>query len=344
MITSTTKAIAKGTHAAQALLKRSLSSRARIHEVGLRDGLQNEKTFVPTHTKLKALEAIVKAQPNSVEIASFVRADRVPALADADALCDALWHQPWALEARDKGTRFAGLVLNQKGFERFARARLDTVCVAVSATEAFSQANAGMTFEKALASTVDLIRTGRDEGYTVRGYISMAFGCPFEGATDPKRVLACVSAMANAGCDVILPSDTIGVARPEQVVSLVGGSLNVVEPRRLGLHMHDTHGRAAENCAVGVELGLRDFDASVGGLGGCPFAPGAAGNLATSDLLARLEALGIEHGVRHDELNRAQELLERAVGRALKPPVSRFEQAVRSPTAAVDHAGVREAC
>lgn len=290
----------------------------KVHEVAPRDGLQNEQTILSTAAKLDLVRNLVATMPVSIEVTSFVRADVIPALADADELCEQLWQQPWAVDARNGGMRFAGLVLNQRGFERFARAQLDTATVIISCTESHSKANSNRGFDDALALTCGMIRSGKAEGFTMRGYASMAFGCPFEGETDPKRVQAAIEAMVDAGADDIIIADTIGVGHPHQVRTLGEAALKLVPPERLGLHMHDTYGRAPSNCAEGIAMGMVHMDSAVGGCGGCPFAPGAAGNLATEDLLGVADGLGVAHGIDAAALGRANKGLEAALERPLK--------------------------
>jgi len=293
------------------------SRKVKVHEVAPRDGLQNEKAVLPTSTKLELIRQLVASRPSSIEVTSFVRAQVIPALADADELCARLWQEPWAVEARLAGMRFAGLVLNERGFERFERSGLDTATVIISCTDSHSRANSNKTFTEALELTSKLIYQGRSEGITMRGYASMAFGCPFEGSTDPARVDEAVAAMVEAGAHDIILADTIGIGYPEQVRSLGNAALERVPGARLGLHMHDTYGRAAANCAVGVEMGMELMDAAVGGCGGCPFAPGAAGNLATEDLLSVLAEAGVAHGVDASELLVANRDLAAALSRPL---------------------------
>ena len=228
------------------------AARALVHEVAPRDGLQNEAAVLSTSVKLELIRRLVASSPSSVEVTSFVRADVIPALADADELCAALWQQDWAVDARDRGMSFAGLVLNQRGFERFARAQLDTATVIISCTESHSKANSNKGFRDALELTCKMIETGAAEGITMRGYASMAFGCPFETVTDPARVQDAVVAMIEAGASTIILADTIGVGYPSQVRTLGEAALRVVPAERLGLHMHDTYGRAVENCIEGT--------------------------------------------------------------------------------------------
>ena len=296
-----------------AAVKRAFSGcaphhRALIHEVAPRDGLQNEEAQVGLHGKLALMEALIRCEPYSIEVTSFVRPDRVPQLADADELCARLAEAPWAVQARERGMRFAGLVPNMKGVERCldARAALDTVSVITSATDGHSLANVGMTVVDAIRESSKVCNLAKAEGMAVRGYVSMAFGCPITpgGATDPAVVLDIVAAYADSGADVIVLADTIGHAVPKQVEALCReAQAHVPTTQQLGLHMHDTRGHALENCAVALRLGWEHFDSAVGGCGGCPFAPGAAGNLATEELLALLDDSeedgvgGCEHGM-----------------------------------------------
>lgn len=291
-------------------LRRALSGRSPgrssappqlVHEVAPRDGLQNEPQVMGLDGKLRLMEALVRCEPYSIEVTSFVRPDRVPQLADADELCARLADAPWAAQARERGMRFAGLVPNMRGVERClaARAALDTVSVITSATDGHSLANVGMTVADAVRESSKVVQAAKAEGMAVRGYVSMAFGCPITpgGATDPAVVLDIVAAYADSGADVIVLADTIGHAVPKQVEALCREAQAHVPPTQpLGLHMHDTRGHALENCAVALRLGWEHFDSAVGGCGGCPFAPGAAGNLATEELLGLLDGSG-EGGV-----------------------------------------------
>ena len=220
--------------------------RVRVHEVAPRDGLQNEKAILPTEKKLALLRRLVATSPASIEVSSFVRADLIPALADADELCERLWDQPWAQRARDDGMAFAGLVLNKRGFERFHRSQLDTATVVVACSESFSKRNANRSVADALALACEMIEDGRKEGLRMRGYTSVTFGCPFDGDVDPARVHDAIVAMGEAGADAVVLGDTTGVGRPDQVRSILEDALRVLPPERLGLHMHDTYERVRD--------------------------------------------------------------------------------------------------
>lgn len=239
-----------------------------------------------------------------------MRADAIPQLADAEEVCAAIRAAPWR-----QGLPLVGLVMNAKGYARFRAAGLDAITAVVGANEAFSQANAGMDLARAVAVNRELCAAARADGVPVRMYLSMAFGSPRE-ATPAKAVLDLVEIFAAEEALVLL-ADTVGVGLPQQTRALVAEALKILPPERLGLHMHDTYGRALENCAAGAELGLRHFDSSAGGTGGCPFAPGAAGNLATGALLSWAHARGLASAMDSAGVDRAARFLAGLLGRPL---------------------------
>ncbi len=282
----------------------------RVHEVSPRDGLQNESVILSTQAKLKLLELLAAAQPDSLEVTSFVRSDRVPQLADSAELCAALREVPWR-----RGLPLVGLVLNRRGYERFRESGLDAITAVIGANQAFSQANAGMSVEQACQANQALVADALADGFPVRMYLSMAFASPQDGVTDPQVVLDLVAAAKEMGVERVMLADTVGLAQPKQVEQLVGGALEMVSVEELGLHMHDTYGRALENCSVAMQMGIRMFDASAAGTGGCPFAPGSAGNLATEDLLRSARALGWDVGMQMEALERAADFLRQQLRR-----------------------------
>jgi hydroxymethylglutaryl-CoA lyase len=284
----------------------------RIHEVAARDGLQNEATVLSTDDKLALLGRLAATRPDSLEVTSFVRADRVPQLADADDLCSRLAAESWRA-----GQTLVGLALNLRGYERFRDSGLDAITAVIGANEAFSRANSGMDISRAVEANRELVAAATADGFPVRLYLSMAFGSPQDGPTPTAAVLERVAAAAEMGVERVLLSDTVGVGTPEQVESLVEGSLAHLPLDRLGLHMHDTYGRALENVAAGVACGIRLVDASAGGTGGCPFAPGAAGNLATGALLAWAKGAGIACEGDGDAVDEAARFLAARLGRPL---------------------------
>jgi len=264
-------------------------ARVTVVEVGPRDGLQNEAAIVPTAAKVQFIEMLAAAGLPVVEATSFVHPAAVPQLADADQVLPAI--------ARRPGVRYPVLVPNMRGMERAIAAGADAVAVFTAASEAFSQANIRMTIAESLEAFAPVLAAARAAGMWTRGYVSTAFGCPYQGEVDPAAVADVAVALNELGCDQISVGDTIGVAEPDDVARVLAPLLERVPAERLALHLHDTRGRAIENAEAGLHLGITTFDASASGLGGCPFAPGAPGNLATETLVSWLHGLGIETGV-----------------------------------------------
>ena len=264
-------------------------ARVTVVEVGPRDGLQDEAAIVPTATKVRFIEMLAAAGLPVVEATSFVHPAAVPQLADADQVLPAI--------ARRPGVRYPVLVPNMRGMERAIAAGADAVAVFTAASEAFSQANIRMTIAESLEAFSPVLAAARAAGMWTRGYVSTAFGCPYQGEVDPAAVADVAVALAELGCDQISVGDTIGVAEPDDVGRVLSPLLERVPAERLALHLHDTRGRAIDNAEAGLHLGITTFDASASGLGGCPFAPGAPGNLATETLVSWLHGLGIETGV-----------------------------------------------
>ena len=264
-------------------------ARVTVVEVGPRDGLQNEAAIVPTAAKVRFIEMLAAAGLPVVEATSFVHPAAVPQLADADQVLPAI--------ARRPGVRYPVLVPNMRGMERAIAAGADAIAVFTAASEAFSQANIRMTIAESLEAFSPVLAAARAAGMWTRGYVSTAFGCPYQGEVDPAAVTDVAVALDELGCDQISVGDTIGVAEPDDVGRVLSPLLERVPVERLALHLHDTRGRAIDNAEAGLHLGITTFDASASGLGGCPFAPGAPGNLATETLVSWLHGLGIETGV-----------------------------------------------
>ena len=258
-------------------------------EVGPRDGLQNESAIVPAAVKVRLVEALADAGLPVVEVTSFVSPKAVPQLADADEVLPAIRRRP--------GVRYPVLVPNMRGMERAEAAGADAIAVFSGASEQFVQANIGMTIEASLDAFEPVLERAAELGMWRRGYVSTAFGCPYQGPVDEADVVRVASALLELGCDEVSVGDTIGAAEPDDVDRVVGALLAELPGERLALHLHDTGGRALDNVTAGLELGIATFDSSVGGAGGCPFAPGAPGNLATEHLVALLDELGVEHGI-----------------------------------------------
>jgi len=260
-----------------------------VVEVGPRDGLQNEAVAIPTADKVAFVDALASAGHRVIEVSAFVSPQRVPQMADAAAVFAGIHRRP--------GVRYTALVPNQAGLDRALAARVDEVAVFAAASETFSQQNINQSIASSIAAYTKVIASATAAGLGVRGYVSCAFGCPFEGPVAPEAVLAATRALLEAGAYEVAVSDTIGIAHPGQVRALLDRLLAALPVERLALHFHDTRGTALANVLAGLDAGVTTFDAAAGGLGGCPFAPGASGNLATEDLLYTLDGLGIATGV-----------------------------------------------
>jgi hydroxymethylglutaryl-CoA lyase len=283
-------------------------SRVRIVEVGPRDGLQNEPAQVPAGAKVAFIEALADAGLPVVEVTSFVSPKAVPQLADADEVLPRVH--------RRADVRYPVLVPNMRGLERAERAGADAVAVFTAASDEFTERNIGMTIAESLAAFESVLDRAIELGWWRRGYVSTAFGCPYSGEVEPARVVQVCSALLEMGCDEISVGDTIGVAEPDDVRRVCDAVLEHMPVERLALHLHDTRGRALDNVQAGLERGVSIYDSSAGGTGGCPFAPGAPGNLATESLCAMLDRLGIEHGVDADKV----EIAALALRAEMTPP------------------------
>jgi isopropylmalate/homocitrate/citramalate synthase len=279
-----------------------------IREVGPRDGLQNEKQVVPPETRAELVERLAAAGLRRIEAASFVNPERVPQMAGAEEVVA-------ALERRD-GVVYSGLALNERGYDRLRATGLDEVSFAVAATETFSERNAGASVEAALEDAERIVERAKGDGLHASVTVSVAFGCPFEGPVDPQRVLAIGERLAATEADELVLADTIGVATPTQVTALVEGFVGLGKP--VGGHFHNTRNTGYANAYAALAAGATALDASVGGLGGCPFAPKATGNVATEDLAYLLEGEGVETGVDLEALIGISEWLEELLGRRLE--------------------------
>ncbi|HEX5503495.1 MAG TPA: hydroxymethylglutaryl-CoA lyase [Thermomicrobiales bacterium] len=293
-----------------------LPARVRVVEVGPRDGLQNERGQIATADKIAYIDLLSAAGFPVVEATSFVSPRAVPQLADAAEVMAGI--------ARRPGTEYLVLVPNQRGYERALAAGARAIAVFTSATETFARKNINATIAESLANFRPIVAAARREGVRVRGYISMAFGCPFEGDVAPAAVLDVAQRLLDLGVDEVSVGDTIGVATPRGVADVLGLLLRRIPAERLAAHFHDTRGTALANVLLALQLGVATFDAASGGLGGCPFAPGAAGNLATEDLLYLLHGLGIATGVDLDQVVVASRFILAQLGRA---PASKYLQA-----------------
>jgi hydroxymethylglutaryl-CoA lyase len=280
-----------------------------VYEVSLRDGLQNERATVPLRGKARLVDALVASGLRRIEITSFVSPQWIPQLADADELAEHAKPPP--------GVTFSALCPNAKGLERARAAGMHEIAVFMSASETHNKKNVNKTVPETLAAFEETIGPAREAGMTVRGYVSTVWGCPYEGDVDPKRALEIAQKLLAMGCYQVSLGDTIGVGTPRQTARILDLMLGHIPREKLAMHMHDTRGTALANVVVGLEMGIRDFDASVGGMGGCPYAPGAAGNLATEDLVYMLHGMGLTTGVDLDRLVEAGRVAQSLVGRPL---------------------------
>ncbi len=288
----------------------------RIYEVGPRDGLQAEATIVPTDAKLRFISLLADAGLREIEATSFVRPDAIPQLADADELLRLLERRP--------GVRYPVLVPNQRGMDRALTAGADAICLFTAASEAYATANINMTIDESLAAFAPVVAIARQRGMWVRAYVSAAFGCPYSGEVDERVVVSLSERLLRLGVDELSISDTVGVAVPADLRRVLRAlSAAGIGPEMVALHLHDTRGTALANVVAAMELGVRGFDASTGGTGGSPYAPGSAGNLATEDLVYLLDREGMRSGVDLDGVLAAARFIASQLGREVASKVGR---------------------
>ena len=270
-----------------------------LFEMGPRDGLQNEKKQIATADKIALIDALSGCGFQKIEVTSFVSPKWVPQMADAADVLGGI--------TRRAGVVYTALTPNMKGFEAAIAARADEVAIFGSASEGFSQANINCSIDDSLVRFAPVVAAAQANGTPVRGYVSCVTECPYDGPTPPEQVARVAQALLDMGCYEISLGDTIGAATPATTQAMLNAVLDVVPVSQVAGHFHDTHGRALDNIAVSLEMGLRVFDAAVGGLGGCPYAPGAKGNVATEAVIALLEARGFTTGIDADALAKVGE-------------------------------------
>ena len=298
-----------------------LPRQVTIVEVGPRDGLQNESAPIDTAAKIALIDALAQAGHTRIEAGAFVSPKWVPQMADADEVFAGIRRKP--------GVRYSALVPNLAGLERAAKAGVTDIAVFAAASETFSRRNINKSIADSLAGYAEVAKAAVAAKMRVRGYVSTAFGCPFEGHVDPARVLEVTETLFEIGAEEVAVSDTIGVAHPGQVHALLGTLAAAVPLRALALHFHDTRGTALVNVYAALEEGVVVFDSAAGGLGGCPYAPGAQGNLATEDLLFMLDGLGISTGVDRAAVAAASAALQPKLGHPLPSRLLQAEQSTR---------------
>lgn len=298
----------------------NLPKAIKIVEVGPRDGLQNESKILNTDEKLRLIYALADSGIKNIEITSFVSPKWIPQLADADEICQNL--------ALPDNINTSALVPNLKGYERAKKTKLTTAAIFMSASESHNKKNINRSINESLQEFSQLVPLAKNDGKKVRAYLSVVFVCPYEGITSPDSVVALCKRLLDLGIDELSLGDTIGAATPRMVLSLISRLEKISSLEKFALHLHDTEGMALVNSIAGLEAGIKTFDTSIGGMGGCPYAPGAAGNLATEDLVHLMHSLDIETGIDLGKLincgQLAQKLLNKQLpGRFLKASLAK---------------------
>ncbi|AXM88713.1 hydroxymethylglutaryl-CoA lyase [Anoxybacillus ayderensis] len=283
--------------------------RVTVKEVGPRDGLQNEPTFIQTEDKIAWINQLSQTGLTYIEVTSFVHPKWIPQLADAYEVASRI--------ERVEGVTYAALVPNKKGLEGALAANIDEVAVFMSASETHNRKNINKSMEETYVVLKEVIDEAKRENKTVRGYVSTVFGCPYEGTVSIERVISVSERLFELGIDELSLGDTIGVANPVQVQQTLERLLKRFPAEKIALHFHNTRGMALANVFASLQMGITIFDSSLGGLGGCPYAPGASGNLATDDLVYMLTQMGIECGVQLEPLTEAARWIEEKIGRPL---------------------------
>ncbi|MBN22234.1 MAG: hydroxymethylglutaryl-CoA lyase [Bdellovibrionaceae bacterium] len=272
--------------------------RVRIFEVGARDGLQNEPTLVSTSTKLWFMEALYDSGLKEIEVGAFVRPDRIPQMADSEKIIESIKRKKIHLPLKNSWV----LVPNERGLDRALDSGVKSIAVFTAASDGFAKANIGMTVKESISVQKKVIQRALAEKMRVRGYVSTVFGCPFDGKIKASQAMRVTEALLSAGVEEVSLGDTIGVATPREVEAVLKKAEQKGYLDQLAVHFHDTRGTALANALFSYQMGVRVFDSSAGGLGGCPFAPGATGNLATEDLIYLFEGMGIKTGVHLERL------------------------------------------
>lgn len=296
-----------------------MSDPVRIIEMGPRDGLQNEKTPVSVEARIAFIEALVGAGLDTVEVGAFVSPKAIPQMASSDAVLRGVAHV--------KNAEFHVLVPNEKGYDAARTAGAKVVSVFAAASEGFSRANINCTVAESIERFKPVLARAKADAIPVRGYISCVLGCPFDGEIKPKAVADLAETLWDLGCYEISLGDTIGVGTPEKAKAMLRAVAANIAPAKLAMHFHDTYGQALANLYAGMEEGVRVIDAAAGGLGGCPYAPGATGNVATEDVVYMLEGMGVKTGVDMEKLLAATNVMAGVLG---KPPVSRVASALNA--------------
>ncbi len=296
-----------------------MSDQVRIVEVGPRDGLQNEKTPITVEARVAFIEALIAAGFPTIEVGSFVSPKAVPQMASSDQVLRAVDHHP--------DREFHVLVPNEKGYDAALAAGARVIAVFASASEGFSRANINCSIAESIERFKPVLTRAKADGIKVRGYVSCVLGCPYDGEVKPSAVASVAKQLWEQGCYEVSLGDTIGVGTPAKARQLLRAVASDVPMASLGMHFHDTYGQALANIYAGLEEGARVIDSAAGGLGGCPYAPGATGNVATEDVVYMLEGMGVKTGIDMSRLLAATNEVSRLIGR---PPVSRVASALNA--------------
>ena len=296
-----------------------MTDQVRIVEVGPRDGLQNEKTPISVDARVAFIENLVKAGLHTIEVGSFVSPRAIPQMVNSDQVLRAVDHHP--------GYEFHVLVPNEKGYEAAKAAGAKVIAVFASASEGFSKANINCSVAESITRFTPVVARAKADGIKVRGYVSCVLGCPYDGEVKPAAVVAVAKKLWDQGCYEVSLGDTIGVGTPMKARQLLRAVAAEVPIANLGMHFHDTYGQALANLYAGMEEGARVIESAAGGLGGCPYAPGATGNVATEDVVYMLEGMGIKTGIDMQKLVAATNEISKLLGKA---PVSRVAAAINA--------------
>lgn len=284
----------------------------RIVEVGPRDGLQNEPNFVPTEAKISFVNALSETGAEEIEVTAFVSPKWVPQLADATEVLRGIQEK--------RGVCYSALVPNMRGFQRAMDVGVQKIAVFTAASEGFNSKNINTTIDGSFKRIEPVVRAAQDAGIAYRGYVSTAFWCPYDGKVSVEKAADVIERLADCGVTDVSIGDTIGKAKPDEVRALLDVVLKRVEPDRLAMHYHDTFGRAADNVLASWDYGIKIYDACTGGIGGCPYAPGAAGNVATSTVVKTLRGAGAEVPLDLDAVEQAKEQIIQYLGGRRQPP------------------------
>jgi hydroxymethylglutaryl-CoA lyase len=284
-----------------------MTSRITLTEVGPRDGLQNEPLFVPTETKIKFIDLLSQTGLRQIEVTSFVKAESIPQLADNEQVYKGIKHHPSVV--------YSALIPNEQGMKAALAANVKRIAVFTAASEQFNQRNIQCSIKDSIQRFKPVITLAKAQGISVRGYISCVIGCPYEGTISPSQVIPLIDSLLTLGVDEISLGDTIGVGTPKQTKLLIKAMKSHVPMAQIAMHFHDTYGQALANIYASLECGISRFDSSTAGLGGCPYARGATGNVATEDVLYLMHGLGLETGVDIFKIVQAGEVICKAIGR-----------------------------